>query len=901
MEASDVMLELGRLDKDELRKEFGKDFRSYYSTKLFEEKGFSRRKCAACGKNFWSIIERDSCEDPEHTQYSFFRKDPKPVKYVDFWKKFAGFFSKNGHAVIERYPVVSRWRQDLYFTIASIQDFQRVENGAMGFEYGANPLIVPQICLRFSDIENVGVTGRHLTSFMMAGQHSFNYPNEGYWRDKTVELNYKFLTEELGVDQKNLVYNEDVWAMGDFSEFGPCLESFSNGVELVNSVFTQFESVNGKARELPGMVVDVGWGFERLLWFYTGFDNAYEAVFSEIIGRTRERLPFELGGRLFRKFAERSSELDVTEKGSYRDKVRAILKSTGITEKEYNESIRPAQAYYAVLDHSRTLLFAIADGALPSNIGGGYNLRVILRRALAFIEEHKMGIDLMEMAEMHAHELKGLYPELQDSLGILDKVIGIESKRYEKTVDNAGRIIEAVLKKKEPLNREKLKTLYESNGITPELISSIALSVGKSIEMPDGAYEDIIQGDFVEKKKGGWLDVDLSGIHKTEQLYYRLATEAEANVLLSDGKYIVLDRTPFYPEGGGQEADHGTIAGIGVVDVQKAGDVIVHIIDEHGSGKIIKGARVRCEVDKERRNRLMAHHTSTHLMSAAARNVLGKHAWQEGTKKSYDKAHIDVTHYDRLTEEEEREMENFVNGAILNGMDVEIKEMDRGAAEGEFGFSIYQGHGMPTKRMRMVIIRDKKGNLIDAEACGGLHVSGREYSIGIVKMIGSARIHDGVDRVEFVAGNAALDRFREEHTELSKAALFLNTDMRGVAAKEVKLKEENAGILKKVGEMEEKLARLLAERLYSENIIGSKEKAFAIGMDERREVMRKVVAIILEFEPKITVMSKNGQMEVVCIRGPESGTGAMEFVREKLGDRFRGGGSQDFAEGIESK
>ncbi|MDE1823606.1 MAG: alanine--tRNA ligase, partial [Candidatus Micrarchaeota archaeon] len=157
------MLAPGRLDKDSLRAEFSKNPNEYYKVRLFDEQGYERRRCSACGKFFWSIGERETCDDPSHTEYSFFKESPKPIGYVEFWKKFSGFFKKNGHAIVDRYPVVSRWRQDLYFTIASIQDFQRIENGAMSFEYGANPLLVPQICLRFSDIENVGVTGRHLT------------------------------------------------------------------------------------------------------------------------------------------------------------------------------------------------------------------------------------------------------------------------------------------------------------------------------------------------------------------------------------------------------------------------------------------------------------------------------------------------------------------------------------------------------------------------------------------------------------------------------------------------------------------------------------------------------------------------------------------------------------------
>src|SRR5208283_773926 len=258
------------LSKDQLRRDFSKEPKRYYSTKLFDKEGFIRRQCKVCKKFFWTADEsRELCGEPEHEPYSFISKKPRSVGYEEFWNKFAGFFKKNGHAIIERYPVVSRWRPDLYFTIASIQDFQRIENGKLSFEYNKNPLIVPQMCMRFNDISNVGVTGRHSTSFMMAGQHAFNYPKEGYWRDKTIALNYECLTKVVGVKKEDLSYIEDVWAMGDFSEFGPCLEFFSRGLELGNNVFTQFKYENSKTEELKGKVVDVGWGFERLIWYYT--------------------------------------------------------------------------------------------------------------------------------------------------------------------------------------------------------------------------------------------------------------------------------------------------------------------------------------------------------------------------------------------------------------------------------------------------------------------------------------------------------------------------------------------------------------------------------------------------------------------------------------------------------
>ena len=169
-------IDVKKLSKQALRDEFSKHSDKYYSTKLFEEKGFKRQKCKFCGMYFWSLVETYDCGDTSHTEYSFFKEKPVKIGYADFWKKFSEFFRTHKHEIVRRYPVVSRWRPDLYFTIAGIQDFQRLENGHMAFEYNANPLMVPQFCLRFKDIENVGVTGGHFTGFMMPNQTSFNYP-----------------------------------------------------------------------------------------------------------------------------------------------------------------------------------------------------------------------------------------------------------------------------------------------------------------------------------------------------------------------------------------------------------------------------------------------------------------------------------------------------------------------------------------------------------------------------------------------------------------------------------------------------------------------------------------------------------------------------------------------------
>ncbi len=878
------------LNKDVLREEFGRSYEEYYMTKLFEDEGFERRRCRICGKNFWSVAERDVCDDPSHTAYSFFRESPRHIGYKEFWDLFSSFFIKNGHDAIKRYPVVSRWRQDLYFTIASIQDFQRIENGAMAFEYSSNPLIVPQICLRFNDIENVGVTGRHLTSFMMAGQHAFEWPKKGYWRDRTIELNYRFLTEVLKVKKESLVYMEDVWAMGDFSEFGPCLESFSNGLELVNSVFTQFESFNGKARELEGKVVDVGWGFERLMWFYTGFGSVYESVFERIIKRFSN---IEMENELFLKFAALSSELDVTE-GNFREKENALLRRLGISREQYERRLKPVHSFYAILDHVRTLLFATADGALPSNVGGGYNLRVILRRALSFIEEYALDIDLDEIAGEEAEELKPMYPELAEGLPTLSRIIDTERQRYSKSRENASRIIDSLFSEGREISKEELRTMYESHGITPEVIGSYARKKGVEIELPEALYEDIMKGDFAANEEAPRLEMVPGTLPETTKLYYGFATSSESKVLYVHKNYVVLDKTPFYPEGGGQESDRGTINGHNVVDVQSSGNIIVHVTeDEAARSGISEGAMVSCSVDIERRERLMAHHTATHLISAAARSILGRHAWQEGAKKSAEKAHIDIAHYEKLNSKEIEEIEAFANDAALHGIKVSVREMERGAAEREYGFSIYQGHGVPSKSMRIIVISDKEGRLIDAEACGGLHLAGSESLLGSIKVINSYRIHDGVNRIEFVAGRAALEYFGREHAELIKASSILNVERFGVAGRSIKLREEYAALLKRYSEKEEELAETLGE-IYSKT--GTNE--IFIERDATREMLRRIAAALTSKRSDSVVLAKNKKGDFVCMCGSSSGISALEFAKKALGKDFRGGGSERLAEGM---
>ncbi len=877
------------LSKKLLLEEFSKRSKEYYSTKIFEEKGFKRQKCGICGKNFWSIAETNNCGDSSHTPYGFFKEKPTRISYSDFWDRFASFFKKNKHAIIKRYPVVSRWRQDLYFTIAGIQDFQRIENGLMSFEYSANPLMVPQICLRFKDIENAGVTGDHFTSFMMANQTSFNYPKEGYWRDRTIELNFNFLTGVMGIPPEEINYHEDVWAMPDFSEFGPSLEFFSRGAELGNNVFTQFELAGGKIRELGSKVVDTGWGFERNLWYYTGLSNAYEAAFSHTLGKIRGEMGFDIDSGIYSKFAKYAGELNRDETSNVADVEKKILSMAKITPRDYEKKIKPVQALFATLDHTRTLLFAVTDGSLPSNTGGGYNLRVLLRRSFDFIEQYGFKISLSALAELIAEELKPLYPELSARQDIFSKVVDVEHTRYGRAKEGARRSVELLLEKGNGISLEQMKTLYESQGATPELIAKVAQSKNLKLELPEGAYTDIVKGDLAKKEKQKGIEVDLpEDLPPTKKLYYDFAIQAKAKVLFEKGKLFVLDRTPFYPEGGGQVADTGTVDGIKVVDVQKIGDAIVHVAEK--DARLKKGEIVDAVVDERRRNAIVAHHTATHLISAAARRVLGEHAWQEGAKKEPHKAHIDIAHYDKLSEEDVRALETTVNAWLFNGIKVGAEEMSRGDAEKRFGFSIYQGHGMPAKKMRIVTIKSKEGKLIDAEACGGIHAVGRENLLGMVSIIGTYRIHDGIDRIEFVAGPAALQRFETMHEQLSKLGMIFNVDALEVAKKVEGQQQELRAMHKQIEKDNETLATSIAEAIEDKEHIERE-------VDVDRKTMIRIADLVVKRNNEAVVILKNNEGQLICMAGSASKESALDVLNSKLeGQKFSGGGSKRFAE-----
>ena len=741
------------MDKNQILKEFSSDPDKYYNVKLFQEQGFVRKSCSKCGRFFWTLdSNRTLCPDDGTDTYSFIGEPPttKRFDYTQAWKQVEEFFVKNNHTSVSRYPVVCRWRDDLYFTIASIVDFQRIMGSKVVFEFPANPLVVPQTCLRFKDLENVGVTGRHFSSFCMIGQHSVPN-NQGYWKDECVDLDYRLLTDQFGIKKEEVVFVEDVWAGG--GSFGPSLEYFVRGLELGNAVFTEFQGELGQHTTLDQRVIDMGAGLERFAWITMGTPTAYDCCFGPINEKLFNKIGIDSDSEILRKyFTEIAKEID-----NYDDlnQVRRLaIKNAGITDSQLTKMITPMEGMYLIADHLRTLIFAITDGALPSNVGGGYNLRMMLRRINATVSKLNLKLDIDDLIDTHIDYLKDTYPELDEKREDVKQILKIESARYEESKVHMKKKAEKIREKGTP-TVDELITFYESDGITPEYLKEVdAIS-----EVPSSFYSKLSDLHQSEKKKA-ITELPLEKLPETETLFYKDdPMEFEAKVIKVFDDQVVLDKTSFYARGGGQEPDHGSIAGFEVVDVDKHADIIVHKLK---GGTPNEGDTVQCKVDATRRSNITKNHTSTHIINTSARSVLGSWVWQHSAFKDDDHARLDITHHSSLNDEQVKQIEDAANKMIKDNYPVKIEYFDRGTAEQQYGFRIYQGGVVPVKSVRIVSIEDK-----DIEACGGTHVK-KTGDIELIKITKTKRIQDGVVRLEFVSGPNAFEYVKEQEEESKK-------------------------------------------------------------------------------------------------------------------------------------
>ncbi|MFT4261283.1 MAG: alanine--tRNA ligase [Candidatus Woesearchaeota archaeon] len=778
--------------KQDFKKKASANPDDFYATEFLKKQGFIRQVCNKCNTYFWSVNKRDVCGDPSCCDgFSFFEDNPSNQKlsYSKTWSVFSDHMKSKGYTPITRYPVVARWRDDTDFVQASIYDFQPyVVSGEV--EPPANPLIVPQFCVRFNDVDNVGVTMSHFTGFVMIGQHAF-VSKEEWDQDKYFSDLYLFFVDVLGIDKEELVMHEDAWAGG--GNFGPCMEIFCRGMELANQVYMLYERKEDDITELKLKVLDMGMGHERVCWFTQGKRSAYDAVFPKVMENLYSKTGFNIDDEFFNKYVKYAPYLNLDEVEDLDKAWKDVSEKTGIELGKIQEVLPKMSAIYSIAEHVRSLVFTISDGALPSNVKGGYNLRVILRRALSFIDKYEWNIDIRDVARWHAEELKNTFPELLKNIEHVVKILGVEIDKYRENKKRTKQLIKKVIRK--DVTTDMLIELYDSQGVDPEDIKKEAEKEGVVVKIPDNFYMLVSERHEVREVAEKQKD-KIEGFEEvvnTTPLYFDHfdLVDFSGYVLKIKDDFVALNQTAFYPTSGGQQHDLGEINGCRVVDVVKQGGVILHKVENIN---FKEGDKVYGKVDYNRREQLTQHHTATHILTGSVRRLLGDHVWQAGAAKTVEKGRLDITHFQQLSDSDILAIEKLANDVVKQNLPVYKSFMSRSKAEAAHGIRIYQGGAVPGKELRIVNIQG-----FDVEACGGTHVdvTGDVSSIRISK---TSKIQDGVVRIEFVAGKACEDLIRQEQDIIKESSMLLECqeDLVVFRAKELfdKWKQAKKGKLK---------------------------------------------------------------------------------------------------------
>ncbi len=738
-------------------------------------------------------------------------------------RAFLAYFERHGHRVVKSSPLVLPQDPTLLFANAGMNQFKNVFLGLEEREY--TRAASAQKCVRaggkHNDLEQVGRTARHHTFFEMLGNFSFG----DYFKEEAIWFAWDLLVRQWELPIERLwftVYEEDeeaaalwrkvgaaperilrfgaqenFWAMGETGPCGPCSEihyfigedptfnrpEYVNGpgdhiIEIWNLVFMQFErDEEGRLKPLPKPSVDTGMGLERIAAVLQGVMSNYE---TDLIRPILERI-VDLAGRPY------------------------------VSESEEGMSMR------VIADHARATAFLIADGVFPGNEGRAYVLRKIMRRALW--HGRKLGlpspffhavtacvIDLMAPA----------YPELLDARTTIERVVRREEQLFFSTLSAGLRKFDEILERTRgrQIAGSDAFMLYDTYGLREDLIEYIAAQRGYAVDW-EGFREALKEQR--ERAQEAWKRslqeklADTEAVATIEEIQTRFLgyeqTECDARVLalfvngqpvdrVRAGQVvdIVLDQTPFYAESGGQVGDTGVIESEGararVLDTVSKTFVsdgtatvakYVHVA-EIETGELRTGDRVRAHIDVERRERIRPHHTATHLLHAALREVLGPHVKQAGSLVAPDRLRFDFTHFAPLTPEEIKAIEDLVNEQILRNVEVAKVEMDleRALESGALAF-FGEKYGA---RVRVVEVPG-----FSKELCGGTHVA-RTGDIGLFKIVREESIGAGVRRIEAVCGRAALERFQEDEARLAQVAEMLRTTPADVPAQVERLQAE---------------------------------------------------------------------------------------------------------------
>ncbi len=739
---------------------------------------------------------------------------------------FLDFFAERGHRVVASSPLVPADDPTLLFTNAGMVQFKDVFLGADRRSY--KTATTSQRCVRaggkHNDLDQVGYTARHHTFFEMLGNFSFG----DYFKRDAIRYAWDFLTRVAGLPEDRLwvtVFEEDdeaeeiwledigvaperlarigekdnFWAMGDTGPCGPCTEIFYDHgpdvaggppgspdedgdryIEIWNLVFMQFDrDATGALKPLPKPCVDTGMGLERLAAVLQGVHSNYEIdVFAALVARA------------------------------------AVL--TG-TEDLTNASLR------VIADHIRACAFMIVDGVLPDNDGRGYVLRRIIRRAVR--HGYKLGASgpfFHAMVGELVAQMGEAYPELVEKQSFVERVLHGEEERFFETLSQGMKLLEATISDLDgnSIPGETVFKLYDTYGFPADLTADVARE--RDLLIDSDGFDTHMDAQKARARAaagfagGGHLDSEaLSRLEPTDFVGYDETADVAAKVsaILVDGRSvetldagtsatIVLDRTPFYAESGGQVGDTGLLdaadARFVVNDTQKLAGTFHGHEGELTGGQLAVGDSVNASIDVTRRRAIVANHSATHLLHAALRDVLGDHVEQKGSLVAPDRLRFDFSHFEPVSADELATIEDIVNAEIRANVAADARVMGFDDALEAGAMALFgEKYGEEVRVLRF-------GDF-SVELCGGTHVD-RVGDIGLFKIVGETGIAAGVRRIEAVSGEGALQHVRGQEAALGEIAALLKSGTADVGEKLRGLLERARGTEKELDRLKQKLA-----------------------------------------------------------------------------------------------
>ena len=840
------------------------------------------------------------------------------MKTSDIRQAFLDFFNSKDHQVVDSSPLIPANDETLLFTNAGMVQFKDVFLGTDKRKYSR--ATTSQRCIRaggkHNDLENVGYTLRHHTFFEMLGNFSFG----DYFKEDAIKYAWEFLTDVLKLEKDKLwisVYKDDdeaekiwinvigvdpsrivrlgdednFWSMGDTGPCGPCSEIYydhgdhiegtppgSEGdegdrfVEIWNLVFMQFNrDDSGKMTPLPKPSVDTGMGLERIAAVMQGVNSNYETDL-------------------------------------FKDLISASNRVLGNQESE---------SHKVISDHIRSVSFLIADGILPENEGRGYVLRRILRRAIR--HGYKMGATkpfLYELVDDLEKLMSEAYPLIKEKKEHIAQTIKDEEVKFFETLEKGIDILETAISKldNEVIPGDVVFKLHDTFGFPFDLTADIAREKGLKID-EDGFNKSMDQQKQTSKAGSSFVSSlpAAAGVEETEFLGYE-TLESESKVLVlwrdqdrvdevseSDEVFIACEKTPFYAESGGQVGDTGRfISGNTtgtILDCKKQGKVFLHkAIIEKGSLK--NGDVISMSVEKDKRTATAIHHSSTHLLHAALREVLGDHVQQKGSLVDESKLRFDFSHSKPLTKNEISSIEEIVNRELLNNVEVQTEVMNlddaiNSGAQALFGEK-YEDE------VRVLTMGEKS---FSVELCGGTHVE-RTGDIGVFVIVNQSSVASGIRRIEAIGGKQALEYINEVREVTDSLQSKLNVPADALLEKVEALIEENKKLKKSGGSQANSVKVIFSEtygindwQLQVEQVSTDDNKILRGLVDNKKASLSKGCVVLLNaIGSKVAVVSGVTDNLVDQLSAKD----VVSLLCEQLGGK--GGGRPDFAQGAgESK